>query len=139
MDSGQLPGDDVSTPKSSTQPKAIKMCTQTGWTTFKIDYTWMVNGFSLYLQNSTDYTQVKSPKFFSPEYKNIPFYLGLYPKGKNEDGKDFVALFLNNSVDEATESRKILYNYKLSVVNEVNEKHSYAGLLIYFENLFKIV
>ena len=92
MDSGQLPGGsgDASTPKSSAEPKTTKIWAQTGRSTFKIDYTWTVNGCSLYLQNSTDYIDVESPEFFSLEHKNIPFYLVLWPNGRNEEFKDFV-------------------------------------------------
>ena len=113
----------------STKSNVSKLWAQTKMTTFKIEQIWTLDHFSSYLDTNTiDYDWIKSPKIVSPEHPNIPFYLYVYPKGKNAENRDFLDIFLHHSLsDEECKKKHIRVKSKISVMNKIGKKFLTMG------------
>lgn len=104
-------------PESSTVSETIK---------YSLKHKWIIKDFSLFFAglpvgvSEPDYSSITSEPFHCQQDKRFEFKLQVYPRGRNQESKDGISLFLQTIF--LKETVKVTIKFKVSILNERNEK-----------------
>lgn len=116
-------------------------------TTHHVTFKWVIENFSSYcVANPEEYPSMVSPKFGFPQHsslsssnnnsRKVRFYLRFYPKGKKEENKGYLSVFLHYQSQESFRVK-----FSISVLNAQQEKRhtiSKCGFISIFKSHFFI-
>lgn len=97
----------------------------------------VIEDFSFYQTKSTEHPVVTSLDFFPPQLPNLKFRVSIYPTGVSVESEAYVSVYLRQikSEDEKEEQqqKKVIYQFKFSILDKSNEKIFTKGNNICFK------
>ena len=89
-------------------------------------HSWTVENFTYCYDNDpSSRPLIWSAILSASPREKYKFYLKMYPKGQNDDCKDYVSLFLNLCI-----TGSLIVNYKFSLIDSAGKKSNTQGIML---------